>query len=141
MSDTLGPQIRALRTARKLTQKNLALMSGISQQHLSLLEMGRGGVEFATLRRILAALGHDIAFVPRPAVSALAARAKQWDVVAKWEAARERELPVGGSAAQAGALADFYLSRHGKRPTQTELRGHAERVRAWRELLARVRVR
>lgn len=137
-----GSRIRALRTARNLTQKNLALLSGISQQHLSHLEQGRGGVELATLCKILDALGHELSFVPRPPTpaAALAARSRQWDSVASWQAARKRRPPVSASLTQAGALADFFLSRHATRPTQTELRGHAERVRAWRKRLAWIEV-
>jgi len=97
-----------------------------------------GGVELATLRKLLDALGQELAFVPRaptPA-AALAARARQWDRLAVWEAAR---APVSESLAQAGALADFFLSRHAARPTQPELRAHAQRLRLWRERLARIR--
>lgn len=138
MKDAIGSQIRVLRTARKLTQKNLSLLAGISQQHLSLLEQGRGGIELTTLRKLLDALGHDIAFVPRPPTpaAALATRARQWDKVAAWEASRRP--PARVSLAQAGALADFYLSRHKVPQTQAELRAYADRVRAWRDRLARV---
>lgn len=141
MDGKLGPRIRALRLSRALTQKGLARLAGISQQHLSLLEQGRGGVELATLQKLLDALGHELAFAPRaptPA-AALAARARRWDAVAEWDASRER---LGGaSLAQAGALADFFLSRHATPPTQTRLRAHAKGIRAWRERLALVRTR
>ena len=156
MSGTIGSQIRALRTARKLTQKNLALWSGISQQHLSYLEQGRGDIELATLHKLLAALGHELAFMPRlqaatepygeevplphaVAEGPLATRARQWERFAQWEATLQRRPPAPMSLAPAGAFADFFLSRHKTRRTQPELRARAERVRAVRELLARIR--
>ena len=141
MDSRIGPRLRALRLARKLTQKNLALLSGISQQHLSLLEQGRGGVELTTLQKLLDALGHELSFTPRAATPAagLAARVKQWDAVAEWDASRERT--GGASLSQAGALADFYLSQHGATPTKAELRAQAKRIGTWRELLAQVRLR
>lgn len=133
-----GSKIRALRTARKLTQKDLSLMSGISQQHISLLEQGRGGIELATLRKLLDALGHELAFVPRPSTLAagLAAQNRRWAKVSAWEATVRP--PAGTSLAQAGALADFFLSRHKIPQTQAELRANADRVRAWREKMARI---
>lgn len=133
-----GSKIHALRTARKLTQKDLSLLSGISQQHISLLEQGRGGIELATLRKLLDALGHELAFVPRPSTMAagLAARTGRWAIVSAWEATRRP--PAGTSLAQAGALADFFLSRHEIPQTQAELRANADRVRAWRANLARI---
>lgn len=136
--DGIGSKIHALRTARKLTQKDLCLLSGISQQHISLLERGKGGVELATLRKLLDALGHELAFVARPPTKAagLAAQTGRWAKVSAWEATVRP--PAGGSLAQAGALADFYLSRHKIPQTQAELRANADRVRAWRDNLARI---
>lgn len=141
MGGMIGSKIRALRTARKLTQKELSLMSGISQQHISLLEQGRGGIELATLRKLLDALGHELAFVPRPSATAagLAARNRRWAEVSEWEATRRP--PAGAGLAQAGALADFFLSRHKTAQTQAELRANADRVRAWRADLARIPAR
>ena len=139
MSGMIGSKIRALRTARKLTQKDLSLLSGISQQHISLMEKGRGGIELATLRKLLDALGHELAFVPRPSAMAagLAARTRRWAKVSAWEAARRP--PAGAGLEQAGALADFFLSRHRIPQTQAELRANAERVRALRADLARIK--
>lgn len=141
MDRGIGARLRALRLARGLTQQGLARLAGLSQQHLSHLEQGRGGLELATVQKLLDALGHELSFVPRAATpaAALAARARQWDAVAEWDAARER--PHGAGLARAGALADFFLSRHAAPPTQTELRDHANRVRSWRERLASVRPR
>jgi transcriptional regulator with XRE-family HTH domain len=139
MIDAVSTEIRALRRARKITQKGLALLSGLSQQHLSYLEQGRGGIELATLRKVLGALGHELAIVPCPPLpaAALAQRARQWDQVAAWEMAQR---PTAGSLSRAGALADFFLSRHQTPATQPALRSGAERVRAARELLARIKV-
>lgn len=141
MDGKIGPRIRELRVTRRLTQKNLALLSGLSQQHLSRLEQGRGGVELTTLLKVLDALGHELTFTPRSSAPAaeLAARARQWDRVAAWEAAQERQAPGGGALARAGALADFFLSRHAAQPSPSELRAHALGVRAWRGLLAYVK--
>lgn len=141
MDRGIGQSLRELRIKRGLTQQGLARLAGLSQQHLSHLEQGRGGLELATVQKLLDALGHELSFVPRAATpaAALAGRARQWDAVAEWDAARER--PRGASVARAGALADFFLSRHAAPPTQAELRDHAKRVRSWRERLARVRAR
>lgn len=122
-----------------MTQASLGLLSGISQQHLSYLEQGKGGVELATLQKLLDALGHELAFVPRPMTpaAALARRSRQWDDFAAWEKSRE---PARASLAQAGELADFFRSRHRTAATQAGLRVYADHVRAWRDRLARVKV-
>jgi len=138
MSGFFGAKIHALRTARKFTQKDLSLLSGISQQHISLLEQGKVGIELSTLRKLLDALGHELAFIPRPPTPAagLATRARQWAKASAWEATLRP--PIGAGLAQAGALADFFLSRHKIPQTQADLRANADRVRAWRGCLARI---
>ena len=95
----------------------------------------------STLSKLLDALGHELAFIARPpaAAAALATRARQWAGFAAWEAALERRPPEKERLAQAGELADFFLSRHKTHPTQPELRAHAEQIRAWRTLLPGVR--
>jgi DNA-binding Xre family transcriptional regulator len=53
----IGRRIRALRKARGLTSKDLAVRAGIHPQSLSRIEHGQHDVVFTTLRRILAAMG------------------------------------------------------------------------------------
>ncbi|WP_300720106.1 helix-turn-helix domain-containing protein [Pseudomonas sp.] len=51
-----GAQLRALRRQAKLSQLDLALLSGISQRHLSCIETGRATPSPGTLHNVLMAL-------------------------------------------------------------------------------------
>lgn len=53
----LGAQVRAYRTARRLSQRALAELAGVTSGFLSQLENGRTTASIATLRRIADALG------------------------------------------------------------------------------------
>src|SRR5688572_20457765 len=57
----LGPQLRALRHARKLTLSKAAEKADVSVSFLSALEKGDSGVSVATLRRVLALYGTTLA--------------------------------------------------------------------------------
>ena len=57
----LGPRLRALRQARKLTLAQAADKAEVSVSFLSALEKGDSGVSVATLRRVLALYGTTLA--------------------------------------------------------------------------------
>ncbi|MBI5882727.1 MAG: helix-turn-helix transcriptional regulator [Elusimicrobia bacterium] len=141
MDPSLGTRLRRLREQRGLTQARLAKLSRTTQQHVSLLERDASGVELGTLRKLLEALGHEITFTPRPAAGPLAKRLRDWS---RFEA-RAEELEASPqsaalSLAQAGELAEFFLSRHGREVSSGGLREQARRISAWRGLLSRVRI-
>jgi len=56
----VGLRIRALRTSRGLSSKELAERAGIAPQSLSRIEHGRHDVVLTTLQRILAAMGYAL---------------------------------------------------------------------------------
>jgi len=61
----LGRALAALRKARKMTQKELAALSGLGQSTLARFETG-GVAEFGSrkLLRLLEVLGHEMSFTP-----------------------------------------------------------------------------
>lgn len=54
--------IRELRISKKITQRQLAEKTGISQQHISKIENGEIAPTYATLEKIAKALGCEIVF-------------------------------------------------------------------------------
>ena len=54
--------IRKLRISRNITQKQLAKLTGLSQQHISKIEKGLVDPNYATLEKIANALGYKIAW-------------------------------------------------------------------------------
>jgi HTH-type transcriptional regulator/antitoxin HipB len=71
----LGPHLRALRRARKMTQSDLAARLGVTQARVAAIEAKPAAVSVGQLMAILAALGVDIALRPRPATDAVASGA------------------------------------------------------------------
>jgi HTH-type transcriptional regulator/antitoxin HipB len=65
LPEQLGPHIRALRRARKLTQRDLAARLGVTQARIADIEANPAVVSVRQLMTILAALGVDIALRPR----------------------------------------------------------------------------
>jgi transcriptional regulator with XRE-family HTH domain len=57
--------IRTLRAALHMNQAQLARRAGIPQSHLARIETGKGDAQVGTLRKIFAALGCDLLFVPK----------------------------------------------------------------------------
>lgn len=55
----LGERLLLARTARQLTQQQMAERAGVSRQTLSKLEAGDGSVSLATLIHVLSILGLD----------------------------------------------------------------------------------
>jgi transcriptional regulator with XRE-family HTH domain len=53
----IGPVIKEIRTARKITQKELHYKSGLSINYLSLLENGKRGIGFDKLNKLAIILG------------------------------------------------------------------------------------
>lgn len=58
---TLGERLKYLRLGRKLTQKDLAENSGVSQSTIAQIETGRKDPSITTLRKLSDALDMDIA--------------------------------------------------------------------------------
>ncbi|HEX7061897.1 MAG TPA: cupin domain-containing protein [Woeseiaceae bacterium] len=59
--DTIGMEIRRLRSRQGLSQRQLALLAGVSNATVSLIEAGRTDPSLGMLRRILDALGVSFA--------------------------------------------------------------------------------
>ena len=59
--DTIGTEIRRLRSRQGLSQRQLALLAGVSNATVSLIEAGRTDPSLGMLRRILDALGVSFA--------------------------------------------------------------------------------
>ena len=56
----LGAQIRARRTDLRLTQGELADVSGVTLRFISELERGKATAQYAGIQRVLASLGLDV---------------------------------------------------------------------------------
>jgi transcriptional regulator with XRE-family HTH domain len=59
--DTIGTEIRRLRSRQGLSQRQLALLAGVSNATVSLIEAGRTDPSLGMLKRILDALGVSLA--------------------------------------------------------------------------------
>jgi len=62
----LGPHLRSLRRARKITQSTLAARLGVTQARIAAIEGNPGVVSMNQLMAILSALGVELALRPRP---------------------------------------------------------------------------
>ena len=58
--------LRALRSALRMSQRQLARRSGLTQPHVARLENGEDGVQLATLKRLFDAMFCDLLVLPRP---------------------------------------------------------------------------
>ena len=56
----LGEQIQALRAEKDLSQKELALLTGIDQSDISRIERGTANISLKTLQRLAEALGAEV---------------------------------------------------------------------------------
>lgn len=56
----LGAHIRARRTVLRLTQGELADVSGVTLRFVSELERGKATAQYAGIQRVLASLGLDV---------------------------------------------------------------------------------
>ncbi|RMD69285.1 MAG: XRE family transcriptional regulator [Gammaproteobacteria bacterium] len=61
MNDDVGKRIRALRRARRLSQRELSRLTGLAQGTISRIEQGEQIPSMDTVRRIAAALGVPVA--------------------------------------------------------------------------------
>lgn len=61
----LGAQVRARRNELRLTQGELADVSGVTLRFVSELERGKATAQYAGIQRVLAALGLDLYLKPR----------------------------------------------------------------------------
>jgi HTH-type transcriptional regulator/antitoxin HipB len=68
----LGPHLRSLRRARRITQSALAARLGVTQARIAAIEANPGAVSVNQLMAILTALGVDLALRPRPSRAAVA---------------------------------------------------------------------
>lgn len=65
LKGTQGEIIRELRKAAGITQRELAMRSRTTQQKVSLMELDANpGIEYATVERVFAGLGYEIALTP-----------------------------------------------------------------------------
>ena len=62
--ETLGAQVRAMRRARGLSQKQLSDLAGVPQAHISRIECGGVDLRLSSLVAIAHALDHEFAVVP-----------------------------------------------------------------------------
>lgn len=62
----LGASIRSSRSARHLSQTDLAERAGVSRKWVSELERGKSTVEVGRVLQVLDALDLDVRLVPRP---------------------------------------------------------------------------
>ena len=68
----LGPHLRALRRARKMTQNDLAARLGVTQARVAAIEANPAAVSVGQIMSILAALGVDMVLRPRSGEDATA---------------------------------------------------------------------
>lgn len=54
--------IRALRLSKNISQKQLADLTGLSQQHISKIEKNLIAPTYSTLEKIVRALGYELIF-------------------------------------------------------------------------------
>ncbi|MDH5346148.1 MAG: helix-turn-helix domain-containing protein, partial [Gammaproteobacteria bacterium] len=59
--ENLGARLKSLRTARGLSQRRLAVVAGVSNATISLIEHGRTDPSMGLLKRILDGLGVSFA--------------------------------------------------------------------------------
>jgi transcriptional regulator with XRE-family HTH domain len=59
-SKLIGVKVRRLRDKKGISSKDLAERAGVTPQTISRIEQGRSDVSFATLRKILAAMGYSL---------------------------------------------------------------------------------
>ncbi len=64
-SKNLGHAIREARKAKSLTQKELAVMSGVWQETISKIENGNSGAKLETVFDLIAALGLEVTVTER----------------------------------------------------------------------------
>ena len=62
--ETLGAQVRAMRRAKGLSQKQLSGLAGVPQAHISRIEGGGVDLRLSSLVAIAHALDHEFAVVP-----------------------------------------------------------------------------
>jgi len=74
LPNQLGPHLRSLRRAKGLTQRDLAARLGVTQARVSAIETNPGAVSVGQLMAILAALGVNLALLPRRSRDAVADR-------------------------------------------------------------------
>lgn len=98
-SKSLGRRLRALRTSRGLSQRELAQRAGIARSSVIDLEQGKQTLELRTLIAALNALRHDLDLVSDVRPSEILAERKQ-DMLQAAAAHRISDVRVFGSTAR-----------------------------------------
>lgn len=62
-TSSIGDQIKALRKARGLTQRELALQSGLSFSFINQIERGKQSVRLDALSRLASVFGYEVSLV------------------------------------------------------------------------------
>jgi transcriptional regulator with XRE-family HTH domain len=90
----VGPRLRQLRHARRLTLRAVADAAAVSESFLSQVERGRASASISSLKRIADALGVEIheLFAPRPNGTSRAIRSGDGEVLSFGRGARKRLL-------------------------------------------------
>ncbi|MFH2137986.1 MAG: helix-turn-helix transcriptional regulator [Candidatus Omnitrophota bacterium] len=65
--EKIGGQVRAMRAEKRITQRALAIETGVSQQTISLIERGYSNISFSTLEKIATAVGLTVSISVYPA--------------------------------------------------------------------------
>ena len=98
----LGERVRAIRSARGMTRKDLALAAHVSERHLANLEQGQGNVSMLVLHEIAAALNSSIAELAEDTTTS----SREWlllrETLAECDDAMLREIRVAVSEALEG---------------------------------------
>ena len=116
--------VRVSRAELRLSQAQVGLLAGISQQHYSLIERGGLDCGLGVFRRILAALGLEMSLRERrTSAEDILRRRRQLDGYNSWERGRgelDRPSEPAEALAQAGEALDLYLRLHAQPPPSPE---------------------
>ncbi|WP_458780185.1 type II toxin-antitoxin system Y4mF family antitoxin [Arthrobacter sp. D3-16] len=69
-SQYLGAEVRARRTALRLTQHDLAQLAGVSERFVRFVEQGKSSVQLDSLLSLLGTLGLELQLVTRTRTAA-----------------------------------------------------------------------
>ncbi len=67
----IAQQLRAVRSLKGLSQRDVSEMTGIPQAQISRIESGAVDLRLSTLVELSRALGHELTLVPRAALPAV----------------------------------------------------------------------
>jgi len=124
-----------------LSQVELARFAGTTQQHVSLIERSKTGVQLRTIEAVLRALGMRFEIVPVLGdPDAVRARQAMWKRFHTFENQTPDTLSPGAKLVQIGELVDLFHALHPPRlPDEATLAAQARAIARWRRWLAAVR--